>query len=316
MSPYVGSSAAASSAAPPAQAVTALVTWREGMGYARLGLTEAGRGLGVHLRVLTAYAAPALLAGYLAATIVEPSPLEQAAIAGLPWITAVLGTVVVMVVVSSLARGRRTGLARATVVALPWVARYFWTNVHTTIVFWVPIGLLLELGAWKAAMVIPNAGVLGPLAGGLWWLLIAVVALCLHTRTLLAPFLAVHADLPGTLAALEAWRLSGRHFGLCLATFVLACLPVALPIGVVALTLAITLPDPALGMLLAAWPSLVWVGIQMVRPVLIPAVYALYKDLWHAELARREQEGEPATPCPLCWLLALTRPLPRLARPE
>ena len=316
MSPQVGSSAAASWAAAPAQTVRARATWREAMAYARLGLTEAGRGLGVHLRVLAAYAAPALLAAYLAATIAEPSPLERAAITGLPWITAVLGTVVVMVVVSSLARGRRIGLARATVVALPWLPRYVWTNVHTTIVFWVPIGLLLELGAWMAAMVMPNAGALGPLAGGLCWLLIAVVALGLHTRTLLAPFLAVHADLPGTLAALEAWRLSGRHFGLCLATFVLACLPIAVPIAVVALTLAITLPGPALRMLLAAGPSLVWVGIQMVRPVLIPAVYALYKDLWHAELARREQEGEPATPGPLCWLLALTRPLPRLARPE
>jgi hypothetical protein len=76
MNRHVGSPAAASSAAPPAQAVTALATWREGMAYARLGLTEAGRGLGVHLRVLAAYAAPALLAGYLAATIAEPRPLR------------------------------------------------------------------------------------------------------------------------------------------------------------------------------------------------------------------------------------------------
>jgi hypothetical protein len=316
MNPHLGSSAAASSGAPPGQAVTVLATGRAGMAYARLGLTEAGRSLGVHLRVLAAYATPALLASYLAATIAEPGPLEQASIVGLTWITAVVGTVVVMVVVSSLARGRQTGLARATVTALTWVPRYFWTNVHTTIVFWVPIGLLLELGAWKAAMVTPSAGMLGPLADGLWWLLIAIVALCLHTRTLLAPFLAVHADLPGTLAALEAWRLSGRNFGLCLATFVFACLPTALPIGAVALTLAVTLPGPVLGMLLAAWPNLVWVGNQMVRPVLIPAVYALYNDLWRGELARRAQDGEPATPRPLCWLLALTRPLPRLARPE
>ena len=70
--------------------------------------------------------------------------------------------------------------------------------------------------------------------GGLWWLAITTCALYLHMRTVLAPFFAVDADLPGTLAALEAWRLSGRHFPVCLATFVLGSQPIASPLGLLA----------------------------------------------------------------------------------
>jgi hypothetical protein len=48
--------------------------------------------------------------------------------------------------------------------------------------------------------------------------------------------------------------------------------------------------------------------------VLIPAVYALYGDLWNTELARRREKGEPPIPAFAPPLLALTRPLPHLGR--
>jgi len=50
--------------------------------------------------------------------------------------------------------------------------------------------------------------------------------------------------------------------------------------------------------MLAAAPDLIWAGIQAVRPVLIPAVYLLYRELFRAELARRQQEGGPPVPGP------------------
>src|SRR5207249_8836246 len=106
---------------------------------------------------------------------------------------------------------------------------------------------------------------LGPALAVLWWLVIGAVGLVIHTRTLLAPFFAIHADLPGTLAALEAWRASGRHFGLCLATLVIAGGPVAVPLLVLAFGLMLTLSGQALAAFLHAAASLVWVGIQAVR---------------------------------------------------
>jgi hypothetical protein len=264
---------------------------------------------GVNLQILAVFAAPALVAAYLAATVDDPAGWEQAAMLALPWVTAVLGTVVVMMAVSHQAHNRPIGLAGASREALPWVPRYFWTNVHTSVIFWVPVGLLIQARAWQEAN-LPLEGASAVVLGACWWLATAVAALCLHTRTLLAPFLAVHGDLPGTLAALESWRLSGRHFAVCFSTFVVATLPVGLPLAMIALTLLFALSGPSLAAFMAASPDLVWAGIQAVRLVLIPALYLLYGDLWGAELDRRRIQGEPPVPAPARALLAITRPLP------
>jgi hypothetical protein len=287
--------------------------WRQGLAYLRRGLTITGRGPGVQLLILGVYAAPSLIAGYLAATAPEPALWQQAAMLGLPWITIVLGTVVVMVAVGHQAQRRSIRLGRATWEALRWVPRYLWTNAHTSLVFWIPMGMLLQLQRWQESA-LPVRGLPGLAPALMWWLVAAGAALYLHTRTVLAPFLAVHGDLPGTLATIEAWRLSGRHFAVCFGTFVTGALPIALPLGLLALGLALALPDAAQAALLPAAPDLTWVSIQAVRPILIPTLYSLYEDLWPAELARREREGAPRMPAFAQALLALTRPLPRLGR--
>jgi hypothetical protein len=120
---------------------------------------------------------------------------------------------------------------------------------------------------------------------------------------------------PGTLAALEAGRVSGRHFGVCVSTLVAAGAPVALPLAGLAGVLVLTLPAAAAAAILAAAPDLVWAAIQAVRPVLIPAVYLLYADLQQTELARRQHDGEPPVPRLARGLLAFTRPLPHLGQP-
>ncbi|HKA49529.1 MAG TPA: hypothetical protein VKK19_08070 [Candidatus Dormibacteraeota bacterium] len=288
---------------------------RQAVAYLKSGLAISRPYWSTHALIFLVYSAPAAAAAWLAASAVTARPAGWAEVARLvlPYVTAIVGTVVVMVAVSHQAHGHRIGLIRVSLKALPWVPRYFWTNVHTSVIFWVPIGLLLLVRSWQEAA-IPLAGGLRPVVAVLWWLGIGLVALVIHTRTLLAPFFAIHGDLPGTLSALEAWRASGRHFRLCLVTLVVAGGPVAVPLGALALGLTLTLSGQTLAAFLNAVGDLVWVGIQAVRPVLIPAVYALYGDLWNAELARRRQVGEPPIPAFARPLLALTRPLPNLGR--
>jgi hypothetical protein len=173
-------------------------------------------------------------------------------------------------------------------------------------VFWVPVGTLLVLREVIGARlrgVVPTA----ELVDAATLLVVLGLALYLHTRTLLAPFLAVHGDLPGTLAALEAWRLAGQHFGVCFATLVLGSLPVGLPLGIVTLSVAQSLSDSGRARLFSAGEALAWVGIQLVRPVLIPALYMLYRDVWKIE---RAQSGlhVPRAARPL---LRLTEALPK-----
>lgn len=274
---------------------------RESAEYVRRGQEIAGLDRGIYLRAVLVYALPSLVAGYLAATVDAPGLLERALMLGLPWLTIVLGAAVLMVVVGCHGRGRRIGLVDATRQGLRWVPRYVWTNCHSTLIFWGPVGALLLL---REAL-IPNDG------GVLWaagWLAIVACALYLHCRTLLAPFLAVHADLPATVAIVEGWRLSGRHFGVCFWTFVLGTLPVALALGI-AMGLASALVSPETWARLERGAAdLAWVGVHAVRPLLVPALYCLYKQLGHA------QPSTPDLPGWASWLTDLTRGLPRLGR--
>lgn len=285
---------------------------------AALGLVYLARGLALlrsawpaYLLIALVYAAPALLAAALTLTVAAPAPWLRVLIDLLPWLTAILGTVAMMIAIGDGAHGRPVRLGRATAEGLRWTPRYLWTNAHTSLIFWLPMALLAEARVWQETA-LPLDGAAGLALTMLWWLLIIGLGLSLHTRTLLAPFLAVHGDLPGTLATLEAWRLSGRHFARCLVVLVLGSLPAALPLGLLALGSHLLLGEPAARALTLAGPALLWAAIQVARPVLMPAVYALYTDLWSAEQARRAAEGAPPPPPLARLLLALTRWLPHL----
>lgn len=279
----------------------------------RRGLAIAGRSAGLHLEVLVLYSLPAIAAGLLTASAAEPSFWQWSAMAVLPWITLVLGTTAVMVVVGRQSQGRTPSLTRVTWEGLLWTPRYLWTNAHTSLIFWPLVVLLFEAREWQQAA-LPLAAPGDFVVDLLWWLAIGLAALYLHVRTLLAPFLAVHSDLPATLATLEGWRLSGRHFMLCLWTFVLAILPVGLPVLLAGLWLLNALPGEGLQAFLVTAPDFFAAAIQAVRPVLIPAVFLLYKDLWQVEQERRQREGSPELPVGVGGLLALTRLLPKPGR--
>jgi hypothetical protein len=159
---------------------------------------------------------------------------------------------------------------------VPSVPIYVWTNVHTTLLFWLPVGCLLLL--WEYSP-------LGPLMPGAGWLaLIGVVAVHQHVRTVLAPYLAVHGACSGTHAALTSWRLGGTYFWRLLGTFAFGSLPVALPLLVLVALLARFGPDAVSRALLAASMQLSCVGLQSVRPVLVPALHSVYEQIRVDEL--------------------------------
>jgi hypothetical protein len=287
--------------------------WWVGIAYLKRGLALSRRAPRLYLSITLVYTLPALLSAWLVSRDGRAAVWQQAAAVGLPWITIVLGTVVFMIAVGCHAHRRSLGLRQATVYALSWLPRYLWTNMHTSIVFWGPIGLLLVLRGWQQ-QTLPVAGTAELGLNGLWWLLLGATALYLHARTLLAPFRAVHADLPATLAALEAWRLSGRALAPCLSTLIVASLPLVLPMLVLGVGVLLA-PAPELPRAVgSALPELVSAAIQVVRPVLIPATYWLYTDLWEAERARRRWQGAPPEPALVRAVLELTRRLPRLGR--
>jgi hypothetical protein len=141
--------------------------------------------------IILVYSLPALLAALLTVAVAHPEPWLRAVIVLLPWVTAVLGTVVFMVAVGREEHGLPVHLSDISLIALTWVPRYLWTNAHTSAIFWVPIGILMLARSWLETAV-PLRGEVGATIGGLCWIVIGAVALVVHTRTLLAPFLAIH----------------------------------------------------------------------------------------------------------------------------
>lgn len=282
--------------------------------YFSVSLHLASRRPGTYALLTALYVAPALLAALLTALIEEPNAWQQALLYLLRSITVVLGTLAVMVMVSFHARGQDISIVHASRLGVYWVFRYLWTNAHTSLIFWLPTTALIWLHARQSEFVSLGGG-FQPVANGVWWLVIGCAALAIHTRTMLAPFFAVHGDRPGTLATIASWRLSGRAFWVCCSTLVLASAPVAIPLGVIGGGLFLAFTSAQRELALLALPDLIWAVIQLIRPLLIPAVYTLYKESGtedHADSAQDpEQENLPWLARPL---LALTRPLPHFGR--
>ncbi len=128
-----------------------------------------------------------------------------------------------MILVAGGYRGHTSGFRESITTGLRWLPRYLWTNLHTTVIFWVPVSALFWLHGWQQRT-FPADGSADLALTVFWFTAIAALALYLHTRTLVAPFLAVHGNLPGTLAALESWRLSGRHFARVFGGFIIPLL--------------------------------------------------------------------------------------------
>jgi len=246
-----------------------------GLRNVRGGLRLMGRDVVLFLQISVGFSLPALAAAVMVHRIPPDAWWRTPLLFTLDATATVVAPVVFMMAVSAAYRGERAPLLRLVVRGLPWLPRYLWTNAHTSVVFWAPVGALLL--AHRAL-----EGPAGPavlLESG-WGVAVAVAAVYLHTRTLLAPFLAVHGNVPATRAAYASWVLSHRHFKAAAATFVLGTAPLAVPLLALAYAMA-----GSKGALLGGTdtlPHATGIGLQLVRLSVIPAVYLLYRQLCDA----------------------------------
>jgi len=287
---------------------TGLATFRRaGFHYLRRGLAVLRWSPWLYVAVLAAFAAPAALAAVLTVSDLPGGFGRTALLWSLNAVSATVAPPVVMLMVAAGHRREPSRFLPAIAAGLRWLPRYLWTNLHTTVIFWVPVSAAIWLLNWQQRT-FPLDGAAGTAATVLGVLAIVALGLYLHTRTLLAPFLAVHGNLPGTLAAIESWRLSGRQFARVFGAFIVPSAPVAVPLGLLILAAWLVLGDTPerRDALLAMWPSLTWVFIKFIRPVLIAAVYCLHRDLW--DDAVDGPRAHAARPLP--WL---SRPLLRLS---
>jgi hypothetical protein len=245
--------------------------WQAGWANLWRGLAITRRQPGLFFELSLVYALPPLVAACLVVFGPRDSAWYPPLVFGLPWITVVVAPVVLMHAVAAAYAGERLSLLEATRRGVPSVPIYVWTNVHTTALFWIPVGALVFLRDYSP---------LGPLVPGPgWFALIGIVAVHQHVRTVLAPYLAVHGECSGTHAALTSWRLGGTHFWRLLATFAFGSVPVALPLGLAFLLLAFFGPDTLSRALLTASLQLGWLGVQSIRPVLVPALHSVYEQI-------------------------------------
>ena len=246
--------------------------WLAGWGNLRRGFDITRQQPDLYVKLVLLYSLPPLASAWLVFYGPRDTPWFQPLVSLLPLITMVVAPVVLMHAVDAGNGGERIGVFEATRRGVPCVPLYVWTNLHTTILFWVPVGALLLL--WERSPLGPS------LPTAVWIVVIALVALHQHVRTVLAPYLAVHGELGGTRAALTSWELGGRHFWQLLGTFVLGSVPVALPLGLAFAVIERFGPDPLGAALLAVSWQLGWVGVQSTRGLLIPALHTAYVDLY------------------------------------
>ena len=250
--------------------------WQAGWANLWRGLAITRRQPGLYLELGVVYGLPPLVAAWLMVFGPQDWAWYQPLVIGLPWITLVVAPVVLMHAVAASCEGERLSLLEATRRGVPSVPIYVWTNVHTTALFWLPVGALVLLREYTP---------LGPLVPGPGWLaLIGVVAVHQHVRTVLAPYLAVHGACSGTHAALTSWRLGGTYFWRLLGTFAFGSAPVAVPLLLGFVLLARFGPDAVARALAAASLQLGCIGLQSVRPVLVPALHSVYEQIRLDEL--------------------------------
>ncbi|MSQ09851.1 MAG: hypothetical protein EXR52_02435 [Dehalococcoidia bacterium] len=273
--------------------------------YLRLGAAMVLSRPWLFLQIVTVFSMPALLATWLLINVPFGPVWREPVVFVLNTLTIVVAPVVFMIAVSTCNHGDEVSLPSLLWRSLPWVPRYVWTNCHTSIIFWLPMTLALTLKdaiSHGTAMSAVAAG-LTPFDIGVWLLVLGPLALYLHSRTLLAPFLAVHGDRPGTLATWQSWEGSTRRFPLLLSTFVLGCIPTAVPVALVAYAVA----NGLAGRLPAdsdALTPLLGVGLQIVRLSLVPAAYQMYLDL--ESIMEDEAPATDVVPRPLQPLAAFS----------
>ncbi len=274
--------------------------WQKGIIYLRRGAKIVSRNPGLYINLALLYSIPGILSGLIAAGFWPSFFLSGVLGAVLLLVTLSFAPIVIMEAAAKGYEKKRVSFVEATKEAAPWFPRYMWTNVHTSLIFWVPVQSLLRLESLWREFFDLSAGV-SLIFSIIWTMLIVATALYLHTRTVLAPYLAIHSNLPGTIATVTSWRISGHYFWETLSVFLSGVLPVVIPL--VGLGFAILVATGWLGYLILYQDVLSAAGVavlaQWTRPLLIPAIHTFYVDVWRAEAKCR---GMP-TPSSIPWIL-------------
>ena len=287
--------------------------WHTGTHYLRLGVAVLNLAPWLYCGVLAFFSIPAAMAAALSISGLPEGVLRSALLWSLNAISASVAPPVIMVLIAAGYHGKVPRLTGAVTAGLRWLPRYLWTNIHTSIIFWIPVSSLLWLYGWQRDT-FPLNGLADLILTIVWTVVIVLVALYMHTRTLLAPFLAIHGNLPGTLATLEAWRLSGRYFTCLFGSFIISSAPAFIPLAIATIACYLVfarVPEQRAAMV-TMWPSLIWVLIKFVRPFLIAAVYGLYHDLSADPGNNFHKETVVPIPSMLVPIVAISAFLPRM----
>ena len=116
--------------------------------YTHRGLGVLGTSPWQYVQILSAFAAPATVAAYVTAPTCRRDSAARASL----WLNAISASaapVVVMTAVAARFHGVTLGFMAAMRQGLWWLLRYLWTNAHTSVIFWVPTLVLLNLFEWQ-----------------------------------------------------------------------------------------------------------------------------------------------------------------------
>ena len=184
--------------------------------------------------------------------------------------------------------------------SLPWVGRYLYTNAHSSVVFWVPIGLLYLMYRFQSIN-IPLSSDYDYLQRIVWGSIFVLAAIYLHTRTALAPYLAIHNNIQATLAITVSFRLSrGGDFWRVLGVLLFASIPPIVVMGAL-LGLAQFLGILHLDRMSARSLHFIGLVLQGIRLLLIPSLYSLHQERFSDSGVASVAQGVPYALRPFPW---------------
>jgi len=112
--------------------------------YLKLGAALTLRAPVLFAQIIVMFSIPALGAALLAGTIASGGRWGVLLVI-LDSLTTLVGPVVFMMAVGAGYRREVTSFGQVIRRTLPWLPRYLWTNVHTSLIFWVPVGSVVLL---------------------------------------------------------------------------------------------------------------------------------------------------------------------------
>ena len=248
--------------------------WRTGLAYSRVGIQRCRLQPQLFGFLTVLFCAPLVIA--LALDVGMPdAPWLSPVTFVLSSITVVGGGLTMMMAVDASVHGEQVSTWTLIWRAIGYLPRYLLTNAQTTIFYWgIMLPVITIAGRVTAGR--PTGVIL------VVWTLVVVLGLICHLHTMFAPYLAVHGDLSPPRAVLEGFRITRSQFATSAATFVSATAGIGVPILIVigALWLYATREGPpAMHLFDAALPYLMAGLVQLVRPVMVASLHAMYEDV-------------------------------------